>query len=43
VEYELKDNSLFTSLELNEGKPDVTAQFELLEFQLEQQRQAQGV
>lgn len=43
IEYELKDSSLFTSIELNEGKPDVTAQFELLEFQLEQQRQAQGV
>lgn len=43
IDYELKDSSLYTSIELNEGKPDVTAQFELLEFQLEQQRQSQGV
>ncbi len=43
ISYELKDLSVSADVELNEGKPDVTAQFELLEFQLEQQRQAQGV
>lgn len=43
IEYTLKDVSLETRIELNEGKPDFTDQFELLQFQLEQERQDAGV
>lgn len=43
IEYDLKDVSLDTSIELNEGKPDITNDFELLNFQIEQQRQAAGI
>lgn len=43
VDYQLKDVSIDTTIELNDGKPDITSDFELLEFELEQQRQAAGV
>ena len=41
--YELRDISMRTELELNEGKPDVLDKFKVLEFELEQQRQSEGV
>ena len=43
ISYFLKDASLETTVELNDGKPDLEAKFDLLDFQLEQQRQASGV
>lgn len=43
IEYSLKDVSLDTTIELNEGKPSITNDFELLQFELEQQRQSSGV
>jgi len=43
IDYELKDVSILTEIELNEGKPNFATQFETLNFELEQQRQAEGV
>lgn len=43
IDYELRDVSLLTTIESEQGKPDFVDQFNLLNFELEQQRQAQGV
>lgn len=43
IEYELRDVSMLTTLNLNEGKPDLDNMFEALMFDIEQQRQSEGV
>lgn len=43
IAYELKDLSVSTEIELNFGKPEINDRFKTLEFELDQQRQVQGV
>jgi|GEM_PF-4626365 len=43
IRYSLKDASLYTEIEFNEGKPDITGELETLFFELEQERQGAGV
>lgn len=43
ISYQLMDLSIDTTIELNFGKPEITNEFNELDFKIEQQRQAQGV